>query len=226
MGMTKYKAVLLDFYGTLVEEDTSIINRIVTRIAANSSLGSKTEDIAKSWRFSELCINAHGECFRTQRALERASLAALLTQYQADLDVDELSDELFRYWRSPAAYPAAGSFLAALRVPTCVVSNIDDDDLDAAIRRHGWRFDHIVTSQQCRAYKPRPEPFRKAVELLGLRPSQVVHIGDSFGSDVIGARGVGIDCAWINRNRRALPEGGNPPSHIVSDVGELPGVLG
>lgn len=223
MGTQKYKAVLLDFYGTLVEEDTPIIERVVSRIAAESRLGSAPEDISRSWwsRFTQVCADAYGGCFRAQRALERESLVSLLAEFRADLDADELSSELFRYWRAPAAYPSAGKLLASLRVPTCIVSNIDDSDLAAAIAWHGWRFDRIVTSQQCKSYKPRPEPFLRALDLLSLRPTEVIHVGDSLTSDVLGAAGVGIDSVWVNRGGRGIPEGTRQPTYTVGEVGEI-----
>lgn len=42
---------------------------------------------------------------------------------------------------------------------------------------------------------------------VGLPAGQVVHIGDSLGSDVAGASSAGINTIWVNRSGREVPEG-------------------
>lgn len=49
--------------------------------------------------------------------------------------------------------------------------------------------------------------FEYALNITGLTPEEVVHIGDSLGSDIKGAYSVGIDTIWINRNNKQVPKG-------------------
>ena len=224
----RYRALLLDFYGTLVEEDTELIARIVQRVAASSPLAPPAADVGARWsrRFSELCAQSHGSRFETQRALERASLEELLASYRSPLDADELSAELFAYWAAPKPIDGAAEFLSGLRVSACVVSNIDADDLAAAIAKLGWALPERVTSEGCRAYKPRREPFESALARLGCAPEDVLHVGDSLGSDVRGAAALGIPVAWVNPRGKSLPADlGARPSHVVARVSELLAVI-
>ena len=94
----------------------------------------------------------------------------------------------FAYWQRPQIHPGARELLATT-VPACAVSNIDRTDLDAALTHHelAGYFTHLVTSQDARAYKPRPELFTTALGLLGLGPHEVIHVGDSLASDVAGS---------------------------------------
>jgi len=55
----------------------------------------------------------------------------------------------------------------------------DNADLASALKHVRMSFDHVVTSEDCRAYKPRPEPFQRALRLLGLEAHEVLHVGDS-----------------------------------------------
>ena len=48
----------------------------------------------------------------------------------------------------------------------------------------------------------------------GLKPEEVVHIGDSLSSDVKGAGALGIKAIWVNRSKKEVPEG-------VTSVGSL-----
>ncbi|MBI4425450.1 MAG: HAD-IA family hydrolase [Elusimicrobia bacterium] len=57
-------------------------------------------------------------------------------------------------------------------------------------------FDHIITSEDFGAPKPNPEPFRKALELLGTEPAETLMVGDWAERDIEGARRVGIRTAW------------------------------
>jgi putative hydrolase of the HAD superfamily len=53
-------------------------------------------------------------------------------------------------------------------------------------------FDVVVTFEDTHARKPSPEPFRKALERLGVTADQALMIGDWADRDVVGAAQVGI----------------------------------
>jgi 2-haloalkanoic acid dehalogenase type II len=214
----RYKAVLLDYYGTLVGEDDAIIARIVRRIAEASPVNCAPDAVLRDWRFGELCDLAHGENFKTQRQIEQESLAALLQLYNVGLDPAGLSEELWRHWQAPEVFDDAAWFLQQIDVPTCVVSNIDTEDLDLAISNAGWSFDHVVTSEMCRAYKPRQEVFARGLSAVGCRPDEVLHVGDSLRVDMAGAQNAGIDAAWINRKGRPIPTGAPAPDFEAPDL--------
>lgn len=218
---TRYKAFFLDFYGTLVDEDDEIITRIIERIAATSPVSSDVRQIGRDWRFAELCHSACGDDFRTQRALELESLQDLLAKYQCDLDPIALSEELFAYWRSPRPYEDAMWFIQNLEAPVCIVSNIDTDDITRAIASLGWKLGTVVTSECCRSYKPRCEIFLQALDRMQCAPGDVLHIGDSLGSDVVGAQRLGMDVAWINRKSRRLRPGLEAPTYTVPGLRDL-----
>ena len=57
-------------------------------------------------------------------------------------------------------------------------------------------FDHIITSEDYGAPKPNPQPFQKALELLGTKAGETVMVGDWAERDIAGARRVGMKTAW------------------------------
>jgi 2-haloacid dehalogenase/putative hydrolase of the HAD superfamily len=218
-----YDALLLDFYGTLVAEDDAQIAAIAARIAGASPDRPTVRQVSSRWSelFARGCAGAHGASFRRQREIDLSSLAELLAELRAPLDPVELSAPLFAYWARPTPMHGASEFLRALRRPVCIVSNIDDTDLDSALDSLGWRFERVVTSEQCRAYKPRGEMFAAALARLGCAAERVLHVGDSIGSDLRGASAAGIASAWVNPTGRALPSELTPPRHTVSRLTEL-----
>ena len=64
-------------------------------------------------------------------------------------------------------------------------------------------FDHILPSYEAEAGKPHERIFNIALDALGVKPEESMHVGDSYGCDVIGALGVGIRPVWIEQNQTA-----------------------
>ncbi len=214
------RAILLDFYGTVVHDDDQPLAEICRRVAAASSPPITAREVAAYWNrsFAAWCARSHGPAFRTQRALELLSLQEVLEHFAVDLDAEVLSSDLYAHWARPALWPESVESLSQCDVPICVVSNIDDADLQAALVHNQLTFAHVVTSEGCRAYKPRREMFEQALQVLGLAAEEVLHVGDSLGSDVRGARGAGVPVLWIDRRGRTLPAGAPAPDHISTDL--------
>lgn len=215
---------MLDVYGTLFHEDDEVLGPICEQIAEHAQVEKFV--VAELWwrLFRKACEKSHGESFRLQADLSRDTLAATLRQLEVTADADRLCEPQFSFWRRPPIFADSRAFLRQVAVPVCLVSNIDRDDLHAAMSHHGVDVAAVVTSQDARAYKPRPEPFRLALESLGVMASEVLHVGDSFTADVAGAEALGIDSAWINRSGRPRSTGPTP-THTAGTLSELLPVL-
>ena len=217
------RAILLDFYGTIVHDDDQPLAEICRQVAAAAPQPVTAREVGAYWSrsFVEWCARSHGPAFRTQRVLERLSLQEVLGHFSVALDAEALSSALYEHWTRPPLWPESVDALSQCDVPLCLVSNIDDADLQAALVHNGLTFEHVVTSEGCRAYKPRREMFERAQQLLGLSADEVLHVGDSLGSDVRGARQAGVPVLWINRTGRTLPDGATAPDHISTDLSGL-----
>lgn len=81
-----------------------------------------------------------------------------------------------------------------------LITNIYSDMRDTCDRLGITEYlDFIVTSGEVQSEKPHPPIFRYALRKAGVQPSEVVHVGDQYNSDVVGARGVGIKPVLIDR---------------------------
>jgi 2-haloalkanoic acid dehalogenase type II len=226
--MIRHRAILLDFYGTVVEEDDLPIVNICEEIARVSTKNITAKEVGLYWAsvFSEMCLKSHGNTFRSQRELENLSLQKVLLNFDAALDSEGLSQILYEYWTHPKIFPESKMVIAKCDVPICLVSNIDNGDLASALRHNKLSFDLIVTSEDCKAYKPRSELFEKAVSLLGMSNEEVLHVGDSLSSDVQGAKMQGISILWINRKGRKLSPQYEQPDYISTDLAGILDILG
>ena len=57
---------------------------------------------------------------------------------------------------------------------------------------------HMLVSDEVGINKPQPGIFHRALELNGVNADEAVMIGDSYSSDIAGAKGVGIDQIWLH----------------------------
>lgn len=202
------ESIFLDFYGTVVFEDGEIVAKISQTLYETGNAESVGEIGSYWWnRFKTLFENAYGENFRTQRDMEIQSLKDTIEHFSSTEDAIKLSDEMFEYWIAPPIFEESKEFFEKCPVPIYIVSNIDRDDILKAIELHGLQPAGVFTSEDAKSYKPRKELFELALTSTGLKPEQVVHIGDSLSSDVKGAGALGINMMWVNRSGKAIPEG-------------------
>lgn len=129
----------------------------------------------------------------------------ILTQEVGQIDYKLLAAAIIGYRRAKAGtmtlYPHVQMTLFELMrmgIKMTVIS--DAPKLEVWLRIVGLGlhhfFDHVITSEDAGAKKPAPEPFRKALEVLGTKPSETLMVGDWADRDIVGAKNVKIRTAW------------------------------
>ena len=202
------KAFFVDFYGTVVHEDGAVIKTITQIIFDTGNVEDKGEIGSFWWTdFQNMFMNSYGEAFETQRAIEEKSLAHTVEKFSSDADPKTLSEMLFAHWVKPPIFEDSKEFFEKSTLPIYIVSNIDTADIMQAIDYHGLKPAGVFTSEDAGSYKPRKEIFELALQKTGLKPDEVIHIGDSISSDVKGASALGINTLWLNRFGKSIPDG-------------------
>lgn len=105
-----------------------------------------------------------------------------------------------------------------------LVSNFDDTEtVYHVLKREGVApfFDAVIISSEIGLRKPRPEIFLAACEKIGVAPAECLFIGDSFENDVVGAKRLGMDAAWINPAGLPPPIDGPRPDYILAELTDL-----
>ena len=106
--------------------------------------------------------------------------------------------------------------LVRLPLPAVVITNGDRADVEHALTSTQLPVEALITSEDVRSYKPRADIFKAALEHLGLKPEEVLMVGDSLKYDLEPARALGINTAWINRSRKALGDAAAPDLQVAS----------
>ncbi|MCE7743937.1 MAG: HAD family hydrolase [Candidatus Heimdallarchaeota archaeon] len=63
-------------------------------------------------------------------------------------------------------------------------------------------FQFTVFAQDYGMEKPDPLIFEVALKEANCTKQQIIHIGDSLESDIVGANNAGIQCVWINKEQK------------------------
>jgi putative hydrolase of the HAD superfamily len=106
----------------------------------------------------------------------------------------------FNLWRKvPDGLVAAVAELRARGVPVAVVSN-SEGQLRQLFDNLGLQeaFDFVIDSHHVGVEKPDPRIFALALSRFGVAPARALHIGDTYATDVVGARAAGMQVALID----------------------------
>ena len=120
-------------------------------------------------------------------------------------------------------YPEVMSVLNSLKsmgVRMGVVSNttnprfMKENEMQAAGLKTYFEF--AIYSSDTPYRKPHPSIFELAIENLGMKPEEILFVGDNLSLDIVGAKSVGMKSAWVNRGRKKIPAGVEPDYELHS----------
>ncbi|MBP2698590.1 HAD family hydrolase [Photobacterium lucens] len=83
--------------------------------------------------------------------------------------------------------------------------------------------DHIIVGGEEPEEKPALSIFEKALDLVGCKPHEAIHMGDSLAADIAGANNAGIKSIWVDTQKEADHQQLTyvKPDFIVSNPVEL-----
>lgn len=120
--------------------------------------------------------------------------------------------EIIREFEDPqlwVPYPDVPETLAELRRRGFRQGVISDwtGPLERILAAHGLleHLDFVLTSGEVGAAKPNPYLFRLALRRVGVSPEQAIHVGDTYWTDVLGARVAGIQPILLDRKATRPP---------------------
>ncbi len=230
------RALLFDTYGTLVDWRTSV--------RAELAAFGATHGVAADW---DVFLDEWKACYRpgmdavdrgerpwtTVDALYRERLVALLAaRGLGNLrrgDVDHLNRA---WWRlHPWPDTVAGLQRLKRRYLISPLSNASFAGMVHLAKFAGLPWDCVITAENARCYKPRPEVYRTALALLGLDADEVMMVA-AHNYDLAAAQALGLRTAFVPRplehgagqTTDLAPEG--KWDVVVHDVEELAAALG
>jgi len=78
-----------------------------------------------------------------------------------------------------------------------------------------------ITASAAGAAKPDARIFARLLDVAGVEPHQVLHIGDDPLTDVVGATRAGMQAVWLNRDARPWPKSFARPPRTITTLAEI-----
>ncbi len=237
--MANIKAVVFDYYETLGQLHYADRERLFDDIARNVGFEAEPGEAYKEWtdktmsdlelRFGGVRPSPGGEPFpfRTFWDVWRERFGELFQRWDVDVGGEVGADAYTELHCDSDVYPEVHDVLEELghSCRLAILSNADDEFLDASIAKNGLSFELVLSSEAVRAYKPHVSIFRETCERMGVEPQDALYVGDQPWADVEGSRFAGMGQAWINRDGAAWPDDVAPPQHTITSLTDLVSVV-
>lgn len=152
--------------------------------------------------------------------IARRALDAVAKRKGRDLHLAERDTILGTMLELPAhpEVPDALSRLGSAGFPLATLTNSSPEMVRAQLEHAGILdlFDHVLSVEEVRRYKPAPEPYQLAAERLGASPSEVRMVA-AHDWDVWGAMHAGCAAAYVERSDAPFVIG-QPPDVVGADL--------
>lgn len=230
MNALPVSALIFDVFGTVVDWRGSVI-REGEELGRKKNLDVDWAAFADEWRgryAPSMDRVRRGELPWTNLdALHRASLEELLEEFGIEGLSEEEIDHLNKVWHRLDPWPDSVAGLSRLKA-RYVISTFSNGNvalLTDMAKRAGLPWDLILSAELVRHYKPDPETYLMAPNLLGLRPDEVMLVA-AHPSDLRAAQTHGLRAAYVLRPLEWGPGGEAEPADpsfdlVVDDLVEL-----
>ncbi len=184
--MSRYKAVLFDFDGTLIDTNELILNswRHLYKVLA----GRICEDSEVTGSFGEDLYDSVAERFRD---VDTAEAVAIYRQFQMEINEKDI-----------VPFPGAKECLDHLVASGLRLAIVTSRRWSTTSNKHmkfglDDRFETKVTADDTDVHKPDPTPILLCLKKLDLTADDAIYVGDSR-YDVQCAHNAGMKCALVD----------------------------
>jgi putative hydrolase of the HAD superfamily len=216
--VSRYDAVLLDAFGTLIDIDQPFL-RLRRSVRRHLGADVSKEAAERAFRAEMRYYADHcheGSDAATLAELRTRCVAIVLTELGIDADpgvaagllIDAIAFRVF----ADVAPLLEGLEHAGIGV--AVVSNWDCS-LPGTLAAAGIDIGLVFDSATAGSSKPDPGIFARALQGLGVAPGRALHVGDTEETDGVGARAAGVDVRIVDRGAGA---GGPDTITALTDV--------
>jgi 2-haloacid dehalogenase len=194
---------------------------------AETLFPGKGAELSNAWRsrqFEYQWLRALGGRYTDFARTTEDALVFAATSVQVELSAEK-RDQLMHAFAALHAWPDVPAALTALKnagVRLAFCSNMTESMLRSNIANAGLdgMFEHVLSSDRIKSYKPDPRAYRLAVDALELKREEIVFAAFA-GWDVAGAKWFGYPTVWVNRANAPLEALEAQPDAMGRDLGAL-----
>jgi 2-haloacid dehalogenase len=122
--------------------------------------------------------------------------------------------------------PPALELLKNAGTRLALLSNATPKILDAGIQHAGLGniFEHVLSTDKIKTYKPDPRAYQMAVDAFGLKKEEILFVAFA-GWDAAGAKSFGYTTFWVNRLNLPAERLGVSPDGVGQNLKDLVGFV-
>jgi 2-haloacid dehalogenase len=225
--MNKPRLITFDVYSALLDVQNGMTHMFAD---ATSILPHKAGPIVAAWRTKQLewaaVSNSLGRGRISFRDCTRRSLDYVCQRNSLCLNA-KIKEQLIFAWDKLPLLPEADIAVAGLVAKgyqIAILSNGDQDMLEAVGGLFSVSFQHILSSETAGYYKPHPSVYALPDKLLGVACKDTLHIAGG-ANDVVGAVAYGMPCIWSNKFGDVLIDPTYAPICEIPNLSYLAGLL-
>lgn len=231
-NISSIKAVMFDFYGTVVDMQGSLTEAITPFLAEKGYTENPAGRLVTWWRrthFENSMIDALLHQDHTPyREIGFGAVDYTLERAGIEHTDDEVRGLVAQIERLDpfADVVQALTEMKSHGLKLVILSNGDRDMLAAGVPFSGTAdlWDHVISVAEAGTFKPHNATYTKAAEIVGLDRSDILFVANHT-FDCIGAKAAGLKTAFIDRRKRPFGNSKYTPDVTVSDMAELAGLL-
>jgi 2-haloacid dehalogenase len=197
------KALVFDVFGTVVDWHGSVA-REVRELARQKGLRVNAVKFAKAWRAGyrpAMDRVRNGEApFQKIDAIHRAILEDVLRLFKVSALTEDEKTHLNLVWHRLKPWPDTVRGLKRLKSKRIIatLSNGNTSLLVNMAKRGGLAWDCVFSSDTFKHFKPDPEMYLGAADMLGLQPEEVMMVA-AHKADLRAAAKCGLKTAFVKR---------------------------
>ena len=191
------KAILFDFWGTLVEQGVPGLLRESQRI------------LQVQLPFSHYVVRLEKAMMTGMFPDLRSAFVAVAAEFNLDCSekqIEQLVGLWNKSWMLAVPYEEVEEVLRAWKgkYTLILISNTDCFSVEKVLEKYagGTLFDKMYLSYQQGILKTDPEFYPRVLGEMGLQASEVVVVGDSMESDIAPAQRAGLAAVLMDRRNR------------------------
>jgi len=204
MDPSAVKALTFDVFGTVVDWRSSIIREGQALGRAKGITNVDWAAFADAWRglYQPMMdrVRSGASPWTKLDDLHRMGLDQLLREFKIEGLSEAEIDQFNRAWHRLDPWPDSVPGLTRLKT-RYILATLSNGNVALMVnmaKRAGLPWDAILGAEVARAYKPQPEAYLSAADMLGLRPEQCLMTAAHNG-DLVAASKCGLRTAFVHR---------------------------
>jgi 2-haloalkanoic acid dehalogenase type II len=202
----RYRYLTFDCYGTLIDWRSGIEKGLRRALGP---VGLRGQDLLDAYVEAERGQESTYTKYREVLSSTALSLSKSLQVRVSNGAAAEFAASLPNW----PAFPDTRRFLSDMGskgYKRYILSNVDNDLLEATLRNSRLEVDGYVTAEEVGSYKPNPGHWKEFLRRTGAKKESMLHVAQSVFHDIIPTQRMKISSAWVNRYHERLPAGASP----------------